>query len=123
VAAAHVDASPDAPAYDPEFWRTWGDGRAELAGYDLTYPRYGKPRNGVAVTIFVTETFSNSARVKADPGKHPPSDEFPVMKLNLIKDYQTGIYDYNDMLSSFVGLAPVNGLPPGSLTKASFSSQ
>ena len=30
------------------------------------------------------------------------------MKLNLVKDYQTGIYDYNDMLSTFVSLAPVN---------------
>ena len=46
--------------------------------------------------------------MKADPGKHGPADEFPVMKLNLVKDYQTGIYDYNDMLSTFVALAPVN---------------
>ena len=36
---------------------------------------------------------------------------FPVMKLNLIKDYQTGIYDYNDMLSAFVSLADVNNHP------------
>lgn len=101
----------------------WGDGQAELSGYDLIQPRYGQSRRGVAVTIFVTESFSNSARVKADPGKHPPSDEFPVMKLNLIKDYQTGIYDYNDMLSSFVALQEVNGAPAGHTTKVSFSSQ
>ena len=79
------------PSYDQAFWSIWGDGQAELAGYDLTIPRYNQPRRGVAVTIFVTETFSNSARVKSDPGKHPPSDEFPVMKSNLVKDYQTGI--------------------------------
>jgi hypothetical protein len=35
------------------FWQRWGDGRAELAGYDLTTPRYGALRKGVAVTIFV----------------------------------------------------------------------
>ena len=96
-----VSASASLPSFDRTFWSTWGDGQAELAGYDLTIPRYNQPRRGVAVTIFVTETFSNSARVKADPGKHPASDEFPVMKLNLVKDYQTGIYDYNEMTSSF----------------------
>jgi hypothetical protein len=71
----------------------------------------------------VTETFSNSLRVKADPGKHPATDEFPVMKLNLVEDYQTGIYDYNDMTSSFVALAAVNGRPAGAPAKISFSSQ
>ena len=112
-----------APAFDAAFWKQWGDGQAELSGYDLTFPRYGQLRRGVAVTIFVTETFSNTLRVKADPGKHPPADEFPVMKLNLVEDYQTGIYDYNDMTSSFVALAPVNGRPAGSAAKISFSSQ
>src|SRR5947209_15105805 len=111
------------PSYDRAFWSTWGDGQAELAGYDLTIPRYNQPRRGVAVTIFVTETFSNSARVKADPGKHPASDEFPVMKLNLVKDYQTGIYDYNEMTSSFIALEAVNGRAAGSPTKISFSRQ
>ena len=111
------------PTFDAAFWKQWGDGQAELSGYDLAFPRYGQMRRGVAVTIFVTETFSNTLRVKADPGKHPRSDEFPVMKLNLVEDYQTGIYDYNDMTSTFVALAPVNGKPPGSATKISFSSQ
>jgi hypothetical protein len=108
---------------DASFWQVWGDGQAELAGYDLTFPRYGQARRGTAVTIFVSETFSNSARVKADPGGHPDSDLYPVMKLNLIEDYQTGIYDYNDMASVFVQLAAVNGRPAGSLTKVSSSSQ
>lgn len=117
--AAYIDP----PIADSQFWRTWGDGLAELSSYDLTEPHYGQPRRGVAVTIFVSETFSNSARVKADPGKHPKSDEFPVMKLNLVKDFQTGIYDYNDMTSVFVALDAVNSRRAGTLTKASFSSQ
>ncbi|HKW97601.1 MAG TPA: hypothetical protein VJN43_07690 [Bryobacteraceae bacterium] len=112
-----------ATAYDAAFWKIWSDGQAELSGYDLTFPRYGHPRRGVAVTVFVTETFSNSLRVKADPGKHPATDEFPVMKLNLVKDFQTGVYDYNTMTSSFIALAPVNGRTEGSATKISFSSQ
>jgi hypothetical protein len=55
--------------YDVGFRKTWGDGQAEVAGYSLTYPRYGQPRTGTAVTIFVTEPLSESLRVKADPGK------------------------------------------------------
>ena len=122
---AAVDAAipADEPHFGRDFWAHWGDGNAELAGYELTFPRYGAPRTGVAVTIFVTETFANSARVKSDPGNRPPSDEFPVMKLNLVHDFQTGIYDYNEMASRFVALAPVNGRPAGALSKVSFSSQ
>ncbi|OGF04351.1 MAG: hypothetical protein A2W00_01615 [Candidatus Eisenbacteria bacterium RBG_16_71_46] len=116
-------AATGALSFGDNFWRLWGDGRAELAGYDLEFPRYGRPRKGTAVTIFVTETFSNSLRVKADPGKHPASDEFPVMKLNLVQDFPTGIYDYNLMTSAFVALRPVNGRPAGSATKVSFSAQ
>lgn len=111
------------PAFDEAFWAHWGDGQAELASYDLTFPRYSSLRSGLAVTIFVTETFSNSLRVKADPGEHPESDEFSVMKLNLMMDFPTGVYDYNEMMSRFVALEPVNGRPGGSLTKVSFSSQ
>jgi hypothetical protein len=109
--------------FDQAFWRTWGDGQAELDGYELTYPRYGKTRQGTAVAIFVTEPFSEAARVKADAGKHPAADVFPVMKLNLVEDFQTGIYDYNEMTSSFVALEAKAGHSPGTLVKVSFSSQ
>ncbi len=116
-------AAGDSPDFGDAFWRHWGDGRAELAGYDLTFPRYGQLRPGVAVAVFVTETFSSSLRVKADPGKHPASDEFPVMKLNLIESFPTGIYDYNLLTSAFVALAGAGGLPPGTPAKVSFSAQ
>lgn len=114
---------PAQAPFDSAFWKQWGDGQAELSGYDLTFPRYGHPRRGVATTIFVTEMFSNSSRVKADPGQHPASDEFPAMKLNLVEGFQTGIYNYNVMTSSFIALAPVNGRPAGAPVKISFSSQ
>lgn len=112
-----------AALYGEEFWKIWGDGQAELAGYSLHYPRYGSLRAGTAVAIFVTEPFSSEARVKADPGKHLKSDEFPVMKLNLMEDFQTGIYDYNVMTSTFLALQSVHGRPAGRSTKISFSSQ
>src|SRR4051812_43350211 len=101
-----------------DFWKYWGDGKAELDRYALTQPRYGELRQGTAVLIFVTEDFSDSLRVKADPGKHPPSDVYPVLKLNFVRDFQTGVYDYNIMTSTFLkteaAFAPV---------KVSFSSQ
>lgn len=105
------------------FWPHWGDGLAEVNGYRLTQPRYGEKRHGTAVHIFVTETFSDSARVKSDPGKHPPTDEFPVLKLNEIKKFQTGIYPYSVMTSAFAHVEPRASFAAGDLTKLTFSSQ
>jgi hypothetical protein len=67
--------------------------------------------------IFVTEDFVESTRVKAEK-EHPKSDVHPVLKLNFVRDFQTGIYDYNVMTSTFV--RPEAGWP---LDKTSFSSQ
>jgi hypothetical protein len=112
------------PAFGSRFWTHWGDGRAELAGYDLTFPRYGMERQGTAVAIFVTEPFSESARVKSDlEAGRESEDVFQVLKLNLVQDFSTGIYDYNLMTSAFVALEPVAGLPAGAPVKVSFSSQ
>jgi hypothetical protein len=70
------------------------------------------------VLIFVTETFTDAERVKSDGGH---KDEFPVVKLNDVRDFQTGIYDYNAMTSTFVRLD--GGLPQGVPTKVAFSEQ
>jgi hypothetical protein len=121
AAATHADSA--IPKFDEAFGKTWFAGDAELAAYDLVHPRYKELRHGTAVTVFCTETFSNSLRVKSDPGKHPATDEFPVMKFNLMENFSTGIYDYNLMGSVFVALAPVNGRGTGLPTKVAFSSQ
>lgn len=100
------------------FWEHWGDGQAELNGYTFTQPRYGQSRDGEAILVFVTETFTHKQRVKSDGG-HP--DEYPVIKLNDVRDFQTGIYDYNAMTSAFVRLDSKD--PIGHPTKISFSMQ
>jgi hypothetical protein len=120
MCAALVSSSTAARA--DEFWKFWGDGKAELDGYALVEPRYGQPRDGTAVLIFVTEDFSDALRVKADPGKHDKSDVAPVMKLNLVRDFQTGIYDYNTMTSTFLR-TELDGGSFFTLAKTSFSSQ
>ncbi len=110
-------------SYDKAYGDHWYDGFAELSSYHLTVGRYGEKREGTAVAIFVTEDFSASQRVKADAGKGKESDKVPVMKLNLMKDFPTGVYDYNTMLSSFIATKEFLGHPAGSPLKISFSSQ
>lgn len=108
---------PAASAAGDAFDAHWRDGRAELDGYRLTVSRYGAPREGTAVMIYVTEPFSEKRRVKVDDPSADPDDTFEALKLNLVRDFQTGIYDYNTMVSHFArsdDFAPV---------KTSFSSQ
>ncbi|HEX2573212.1 MAG TPA: hypothetical protein VH877_26925 [Polyangia bacterium] len=123
TACALAGEGPPAPASDDGFWRTWGDGKAEIDGYALVQPRYGEPRAGTAVLIFVTEDFSDSARVKADPGKHPPADVYPVLKLNFTRQFQTGIYQYNVLTSVFARTEFRGSGASWPLTKVSFSAQ
>jgi hypothetical protein len=85
----------------PSFESHWQDGRAELAGYRYHVTRYGERRAGRAVMITVTEPFSASKRVKADDARANPGDTFEALKVNLVRDFQTGIYDYNTMVSVF----------------------
>ena len=112
-----------APAATPEVRAHWHDGRAELAGYRLTQPRYGQARSGTVVLIYVTEPFSESDRVKAENPRRPKSDVFDVIKLNSVKDFQTGVYDYNVMTSVFLQMEPRKGQRAGAPTKLAFSMQ
>ncbi len=90
------------PAHADTFSDHWHDGHAELCGYNLKVSRYGQTRDGSAVMIFVTEPFSEKHRVKVDDPSRNPSDTFDALKLNFVRDFQTGIYDYNTMVSVFV---------------------
>ncbi len=121
--ARALPAAPLATGPSPEVARHWQDGQAELAAYALKQPRYGELRSGTVVLIYVTEPFSESARVKADPGRHPAADVFPALKLNVAKDFQTGIYDYNLMTSVFVAMTARGGQRAGAPTKLVFSGQ
>src|SRR5262245_2252382 len=78
----------------------WDDGRAEIDAYQGTVRRYGTLRSLTAYLIVVKEDFSRRQLVKADPG-HDPGDLLPVLKLNHVINYQTGIYSYHQMASCF----------------------
>jgi hypothetical protein len=60
----------------------------------------------------------DALRVKAESDRHPAADVHPVMKLNAVRDFQTGIYDYNVMTSAFARVAP-----GWSVAKVSFTGQ
>ncbi|MEO0604887.1 MAG: hypothetical protein AAF211_25875, partial [Myxococcota bacterium] len=115
--------SPASEAAEPgrvsaDFWDHWGDGRAELSAYRLATPRYGQSRSGQVTLVFVTERFTEAQRVKSDGGH---GDEYPILKVNEVRDFQTGIYDYNVMTSTFLRLD--GGAPWGEPVKVSMSMQ
>jgi len=115
-AVALLGAAAARPAGDPPFGSYWHDGKAEIDGYRYTLTRYGQPRRGECVAVYVTEPFSKSKNVKVDDAARNPGDTFDVLKLNLVRDFQTGIYDYNTMTSLFVRSADLEPV------KVSFSS-
>ena len=85
-----------------DFDRTWFDGRAEVAGYRWSGTRYGELRRGEAVAIFVTEPFDAERHVKVDDPSRHDGEVLTAFKLNLVRDFQTGLYDYNTMVSAFL---------------------
>jgi hypothetical protein len=88
-------------APDPNFNQYWYAGKAELNSYDYTINRYDETRKGYAVMVFVTEDLSKSKQVKLDNPAAAGTDRVPVLKLNALQRFQTGIYDYSLMSSIF----------------------
>jgi hypothetical protein len=77
----------------------WNNGKADIAGYELSQQRYGEMRNGEVVLVFVKEPFHQGRQIKAS--KNSGENIIPVMKLNQIRRFTTGIYDYQLMTSVF----------------------
>ena len=77
----------------------WYQGKAELSSYELNQYRYGEKREGEAVLVFVTEDFLTQAQVKKEQESERPSTT--VLKLNALRKFTTGIYDYSIMTSAF----------------------
>lgn len=103
-----------------DFVQYWYSGKAELNSYDLKQSRYGQIRNGEAVMVFVTEDFSKSKQVKLDYPDGAINDAVSVLKLNFMKKFKTGIYDYAVMQSVFT---PVDLKSYPHTLKTTFSSQ
>lgn len=97
------ESADDLPSKTPflqsqDFKEYWYTGEAEITSYQLEQVRYGELRDGKAVLVFVTEDFLPKQQVKADNyGK----DNSPILKLNATKNFNTGIYPYTIMQSTF----------------------
>lgn len=84
-----------------DFKAYWHDGRAEISSYTLQQARYGEMREGTAVLVFVTEPMDAQSQIKADVDT---ATNIPVMKLNATRNFNTGIYPYTMMSSTFLPL-------------------
>jgi hypothetical protein len=91
-----------AQALSDDFKSYWYSGEAEITSYKLEQARYGEMRDGHAVLIYVTEDFLPNEQVKAN---QISSDNISILKLNATKKFNTGIYPYSVMQSTFYPVA------------------
>jgi hypothetical protein len=104
-------SKPQRENIDFEAWGNyWFQGKAEISSFDLIQYRYGEPREGEAVLIFVTEDFSRKKQVKLDDPNSAGSDKLSILKMNQTREFVTGIYPYHLMLSAFT---PTKEKSPG----------
>ena len=98
VATDKVVPNTNKKGLSEEFKKYWYAGEAEITSYQLEQARYGEIRQGKAVLIYVTEDFLPKVQVKAD---YQNANNIPVLKLNATKKFNTGIYPYSIMQSTF----------------------
>ncbi|KAA1244707.1 septum formation inhibitor Maf [Aquimarina sp. RZ0] len=93
-----VQIKKPAKELSEDFKKYWYSGTAEITSYQLEQARYGEIRKGKTVLIYVTEDFLSREQVKADDQN---DTNIPVLKLNATKKFNTGIYPYSIMQSTF----------------------
>jgi hypothetical protein len=98
-----VSVQAEVKPWDDAFKKQWYAGVAEITRYELKQARYRDVHNGDAVLIFVTEDFLSKAHVKHERGEGVSES---VLKLNFTRNFNTGIYPYSMMTSTFTPVAP-----------------
>ncbi len=98
----------------------WYSSKAEISSYDLSQARYGKNYKGHSVLVFVTESFLPLKQVKADSNN---KNNIPILKLNEVKKFNTGIYPYSLMTSVFSPITKIEKTKINHPLKISFSMQ
>ena len=99
-AEARPEAAAGAVAFDHgDFVGYWNNGTAELTRYELSQARYGELHPGHTVLVFVTEEFRKDKQVKLESNDR--AHAVPILKLNRVRKFATGIYDYSMMGSVF----------------------
>jgi hypothetical protein len=72
--------------------------------------------------VFVTEPMRLTTHIKPDEAL-PDSEAVEVLKLNDLRKFPTGIYDYSVMTSVFSAVEEENGIPLFGTMKVAFSAQ
>ena len=75
----------------------WDSGKAEFQVYETSVKKYDVNRDATVKLIMVKEPFDPIRHVKTGPEE----DSVNVIKLNMIQQIPTGIYDYYQMASIF----------------------
>ncbi|HMV34270.1 MAG TPA: hypothetical protein PKM44_06865 [Turneriella sp.] len=83
-----------------QFQAYWNAGKAELARYELRQARYGQVHPGEMVVITVTEPFRTDRQVKAESAEGA-QHAVNVLKVQQMRRFATGIYDYALTTTSF----------------------
>ncbi len=111
-------------AHADRFESLWYDGNAEISTYRLSEMRYGQAReNGRRIMVFVTEPMRLSTNIKPDV-KLPDEEKIDVIKLNDLRKFTTGIYEYSVMTSVFASVdESKEDIPLMGTMKTSFTSQ
>ena len=81
-----------------EFRDYWYNQGAEISRFSLEQVRYGEIHQGDAILVFVTEELNPAIQVKAD---HSRPENIPILKLNSVRKFFTGIYPYSILTSVF----------------------
>lgn len=104
IADTQSEDKEKTPAFRPpkEFKAYWFANQAEITSYQLEQARYGEMREGKAVLVYVAEDFLPDIQVKADTYNRT---NIKVLKLNAVKKFNTGIYPYSIMQSTFYPIA------------------
>ena len=78
--------------------------------------RYGEIHEGDAVLVFVTEEINPALQVKAD---YSGPENVPILKLNAVRKFFTGIYPYSIMTSVFTPMDVLKYPLPLKITSSS----
>ena len=81
-----------------QFRDYWYNHGAELSRFSLQQMRYDEIHEGDAMLVFVTEEINPEIQVKAD---FPGPKSIPVLKLNFVRKFFTGVYPYSILTSTF----------------------
>lgn len=117
---AQINTSAQEPfqtSHPNQFSDYWNSGKAEISSYELKQNRYGELRNGDVILIYVTEDFLIEKQVKKEFGNE---EHVPILKMNGLKKFTTGIYDYSIMTSTFT---PIEFFKYPRTLKSTFTSQ